>query len=117
MVLRHEGHAGPAAADHWDLMLEDGGALATWQLWRWPVDGSGAGDAADEIFRHRAAYLEYEGPVSGDRGTVRRVDEGRYVRLSGQKDRWEVRFEGGMLRGRFVLARVSGERWQLQRVE
>lgn len=31
---------------------------------------------------HRRLYLDYEGPISGDRGSVRRVDAGTYERRS-----------------------------------
>lgn len=59
---------------HWDLMLEDGDALRTWRLPRDP----GRHDVmeAEEIAPHRLAYLDYEGPVSQGRGTVRRVAAG-----------------------------------------
>jgi hypothetical protein len=33
---------------------------------------------AQRIADHRLAYLEYEGPISGGRGTVRRLDGGSY---------------------------------------
>ena len=36
---------------------------------------------AARIADHRPAYLTYEGPVSGDRGTVRRLARGTVVRL------------------------------------
>src|SRR5438477_1022912 len=41
------------------------------------------GDSLDavQIDDHRGAYLEYEGPVSGDRGVVRRLCQGDLARL------------------------------------
>ena len=35
-------------------------------------------DLLERLADHRLDYLEYEGPVSGDRGSVRRVDGGQY---------------------------------------
>jgi hypothetical protein len=53
---------------------------------------------ADKLPDHRLAYLEYEGPVSGDRGTVRRLDRGEYTamtqstfRIIGQKLQGEIK--------------------------
>ena len=71
VVLQHSGVAEP----HYDLMVETspGSALATWRVSHWPP-------RADEVFtalaEHRREYLDYEGAVSGDRGTVRRVAAG-----------------------------------------
>lgn len=69
-------------APHLDLFLEPGGdagailpatdgKLATWRLpsdpWTWPV---GEPVPVERLPDHRAAYLDHEGPVSGNRGTV-----------------------------------------------
>jgi DNA polymerase Ligase (LigD) len=65
---------------HWDLMLEVGSELRTWRLGKEPVP---LGDSieATPLGDHRVAYLDYEGPVSGGRGTVRRWDRGVYETL------------------------------------
>lgn len=61
---------------HWDLMLEEGPGLRTWRLTEAPQPGRAI--AAERLPDHRCEYLDYEGPVSGGRGTVRRVDHGTY---------------------------------------
>ena len=61
---------------HFDLMLEDGDALRTWRLPAMP--GIGKILFAPELPRHRLLYLDYEGPVSGDRGSVVRRASGSY---------------------------------------
>jgi hypothetical protein len=80
VVLEHETPAGYARPRHWDLMLETGGALRTWALDEPPErvrSGQGEHSVQGELLRdHRLAYLDYEGPVSGGRGTVRRWDAG-----------------------------------------
>ena len=63
---------------HWDLMLESGPALRTWRL-AGPPESAGGAVAAKASFDHRLAYLDYEGPVSRGRGTVRRWDQGTYL--------------------------------------
>ena len=102
-----------AGGEHWDLMLEHGGVLLTWQLAREPVDAASLPIPATRIADHRSAYLEYEGPISGDRGKVVRVDHGivNFERLTGRS--CQVELLGERLKGRFCLVEEGGE-WSLQ---
>ncbi len=59
---------------HLDLMLGREEVLWTWRLKRWPDPSVWI--AAERISDHRTAYLDFEGPVSQDRGTVRRILHG-----------------------------------------
>lgn len=61
---------------HFDLMLENDGVLRTWRLEQ-PPEGQRR-QPATLSFDHRLVYLDYEGPISGDRGWVRRWDAGTY---------------------------------------
>ena len=61
---------------HFDLMLEDGDSLRTWRLPEMP--GIGKLLFAPELPPHRRMYLDYEGPVGGDRGSVVRRAGGVY---------------------------------------
>lgn len=63
---------------HWDLLLEldEQSPLATWRILDDP--GHGSTWRAESLPVHRRVYLDYEGPVSGDRGTVVRWDTGEY---------------------------------------
>ena len=66
---------------HWDFMLEHGGVLKTWRLpASWPAAGQKLPAVA--LADHRLQYLDYEGPVSGDRGRVVRRDRGSYELLN-----------------------------------
>ena len=56
-------------------MFETAGVLKTWRLEHPP---SSSWCEAEPLTDHRIAYLDYEGPVSGNRGQVRRVDTGTY---------------------------------------
>ena len=73
VVLRHEGIPQP----HFDLMFETApnSALATWRSPIWPIDSQ---TALQHLQDHRAAYLQYEGPISAARGFVRRITAGRH---------------------------------------
>lgn len=61
---------------HWDLLLEEGSVLKAWRLAEQPSPGSRC--RAEPNFDHRLLYLDYEGPLSGDRGSVQRWDAGEY---------------------------------------
>lgn len=102
-----------ADGEHWDLMLEHGKVLLTWQLLREPVDASSLPIPARRIGDHRKAYLEYEGPVSGGRGTVRRVDEGTVEIEKASENRLQFRLGGSRLYGYFVLQRGEAPEWTL----
>jgi hypothetical protein len=92
VILEHD-----HPALHWDLMLEDGDVLRTWRLAAPPRPGENV--PAGRIADHRKAYLDYEGPVSGGRGTVSRWDAGTYT-VVGEGDGWlSVNLEGARVRG------------------
>lgn len=90
---------------HWDVMLEHKGVLATWAVDSAPADGACL--PARRLADHRPAYLDYEGPVSGDRGAVRRVASGFYETVSWSADCVEVRLCGGQLSGPMSARRVE----------
>jgi hypothetical protein len=90
---------------HWDFMLERGDVLRTWAVDAPIVPGVEL--PARALADHRRLYLDYEGPISGDRGTVRRVEEGRYEALHWAPDRVVVRLSGVQLVGDVELRRFS----------
>jgi hypothetical protein len=94
---------------HWDLMLERGEVLRTWRLAAPPVEGGRV--AAEASFDHRRLYLDYEGPVSGDRGTVVAWDRGTYEGAADGAERVVVRLHGGRLRGTATLERAETGEW------
>ncbi len=64
---------------HWDLMLEFEGKLLTWRLLDEPR--LAASLRIEKSSDHRLKYLDYTGPVDGDRGTVDRWDNGLLLSL------------------------------------
>jgi hypothetical protein len=74
VVLRHKGYGEP----HFDLMFETstGSELLTWRSPEWPPTPT---TRMTYLAAHRREYLDYEGPVSGDRGSVRRIHQGEHV--------------------------------------
>lgn len=55
-------------------MLENGPTLRTWRLAELPIQA--AKYPARLIGDHRREYLDYEGPISGGRGSVTRMESG-----------------------------------------
>ncbi|MHC4443890.1 MAG: DNA polymerase ligase N-terminal domain-containing protein [Planctomycetota bacterium] len=119
VILRHEGWD----SLHWDLMFDMGDVLATWQFPANPCP-VGAGEVkyplrVSRLPDHRRAYLDYEGPLSGDRGMVRRVDGGRYTLEERSSAVWTVRMAGRLLSGRYQLTLVAGADavWEWHRLD
>jgi DNA polymerase Ligase (LigD) len=112
VILRHEMPGGERQGVHWDLMLEQAGVLRTWALTEEPAAGKEI--AADYLADHRLAYLEYEGPVSGDRGEVSRWDWGDYEPFVDSPDDVIVLLRGQRLNGtvRLVTTEQADQRWR-----
>ena len=95
---------------HWDFMLEKEAALRTWRLNRAP-DESGPIEA-QPLPDHRLAYLDSEGPVSGNRGSVRRFDRGEYTPIEETHDALVVELHGVILQGKVIIKRIANsEGW------
>ena len=99
---------------HWDFFLETPTALRSWRLERMP-DCAGVVNA-DALSDHRKAYLDYEGPVSGDRGSVSRIDRGEFDLISSTEHEVTVRLHGQRLRGiaRLTKSLDASVRWTFE---
>ena len=105
--------------EHYDWMLEDPlspptrGQLVTFRL-AMPADQWHAAKHFDlqRLTDHRREYLQYEGPLSGDRGHVQRTDSGWYrVRLwSPMRMVIDVRMH--TFAGAIELAQVRDDQWR-----
>jgi hypothetical protein len=89
-------------------MLETEAGLATWRLSSPP--GLGPPIAAELLSVHRREYLDYEGPVSGNRGTVSRWDHGTYTLRTDEAAAREVILLGDKLNGIARLAEHPSSR-------
>jgi hypothetical protein len=105
VVLYHEMPGANDRESHWDLMFEVGDVLATFALGRPP--GESAEQIAEVLPDHRREYLDYEGPISGGRGSVSRWDEGIYEAIRHTDDTWEIRMTGARIAGIAVISNVS----------
>ena len=81
---------------HWDIFLQEGNRLLSWR-----GDHHGHflnGGLVVQTDDHRLVYLDYQGPLTGQRGTVRRIDGGALA--------WKHRGEHEF------IAEIKGQRWQ-----
>ena len=110
-----------AVDTHYDLMLESADGLLTWAIPKQPSISHRTLPAI-QLPLHRDAYLEFEGPVSDNRRTVKRVIEGTFEllevvppkSLEGRFERLTVElFSDGAQPLRLVLERLEQDKFQL----
>jgi DNA polymerase Ligase (LigD) len=100
---------------HLDLFVERDGVLKAWRL---PIHFDPTVPCPAEVnVDHRLHYLDYEGPVSGDRGVVARWDRGAAVWERVEPGRVLVWFDGQRMSGDFELARRNETEWELRPAE
>jgi hypothetical protein len=96
-------HTDARDGDHYDLLLERGDVLRTWRILH---TSFGTAQPARQIPDHRLLYLDFEGPIPGERGSLQIFDTGVYevdvwndaliqVALAGQRVRTRLRFTPG----------------------
>ena len=107
-VLLH--HTGPDGSAHYDWMIAPPGTptddpdarlLQTWRVDAPPSQARGD-FTATRIADHRCRYLTYEGPLSADRGEVRRVDAGDVIAYERRDDGLSVTIVEGTMVRRYV---------------
>jgi DNA polymerase Ligase (LigD) len=133
VLLYHECPRDYVRPSHWDLMLEAGGSLRTWALLELPRGWQAARSytassfaacadssannlvEAERLGDHRRDYLEYEGPLSGKRGQVTRIDAGSFETIEESGERWQVELFGERLLGQVILkvGEANANRWTL----
>lgn len=114
VLLRHELADG---SWHHDWMFEHPlagaqGGLITFKLEpsvSWPPGGK---FEAERLADHRREYLEYEGPISGGRGGVRRVASGECEVEAGVEE-IRVRLEGRVFVGH-AAGGAAPRRWRFR---
>jgi hypothetical protein len=104
VILEHD-----SPQRHWDLLIEAGDVLRAWRLLAEPKQGVTV--PAEPSFDHRKVYLDYEGPISGDRGSVTRWDVGVMSWRESQGERLCMELVGRRLQGVAVLQRTA-EGWR-----
>ncbi len=77
---------------HFDWLLEREHAtkLIAFRLWDRPDSVQCTGFEAERLTDHRPEYLDYQGPVRGNRGRVERLAQGVCLSLAESPDRLEA---------------------------
>lgn len=92
---------------HWDLLIEEEQSARTWRLHespdRWLLATEPVVISAEEIAQHRLRYLDYEGPVSRERGTVMLWDRGEILSWIQNGVTVEAELVGRRLNGRLRI--------------
>jgi len=114
VILAHTDYGAP----HFDLMLDTGQALRTWQV---PDDpllmDTHASEHITQLPDHQLAYLDYEGPISRGRGVVRRVDAGGYELSEAEDGSLVLMLDSSRGSGTFqLISGSSPDRWRLTRL-
>lgn len=124
VLLRHECPPQFEKPSHWDFMLEWGEVLRTWELRQLPTrwaEALGVLECADSVDAapladHRLAYLDFEGPLTNGRGSVRQCGAGTYEIHQDEPDELVVELQGNTFRGTAKLSRC-GKHWRLADAE
>jgi len=121
VLLYHDCPPEHERPSHWDLMLEVGDVLRTWAIPRLPFGWEAARARTAEAFPacvlassetrvmatpladHRIAYLHEQGPLTGNRGEVRRIDAGTYQTVAQESRLWQVALYGEVIQGTITL--------------
>ncbi len=131
VVLEHELPPESGRTNHWDLLLEQppvwGGMLLSFEASNPPAEW-GPPTAVLKLPDHRPLYLSYEGPISGNRGSVRRVLEGQIRWLEKTEELLSLNFQParnssssnadlvpkGLLRIRKNLEEANHNQWEME---
>jgi hypothetical protein len=93
VVLFHDHPDG----DHWDLMLETEIAITTWSVPPQPLPLHSFECKIKKLPDHRRYYLDYEGTISNNRGSVRQLDSGTYETETPERFRLHGKLFNGIL--------------------
>jgi hypothetical protein len=106
VILKHD-----CDEPHWDFMLESGAILRTWKLFIQPECDKEM--MAIASFDHRLFYLDYEGPLTDNRGTVARFDSGSFEWLANETSHIAIKLAGQRLTGLANLISSIGQEWHI----
>lgn len=112
-------HDEPGGGRHFDVMIEQGESLATWRCPVAPEPARAQALILERLPNHRRHYLTYEGPISGNRGSVTRHDEGTCRVTQRDEGTWVIDWSGRWLNGPSLL-RATGDAaqsWSLEFLE
>lgn len=93
--------------DHWDLMIQRDDSLVTWALDSVPV--AGVDIKAVRLTNHRLEYLNFQGPLTGERGEVTQFAKGNCKWLADAETRKIIRLTGPDFVWRVTITELPGQ--------
>lgn len=97
---------------HWDLLIDPGdpALLWTWRITSSPLESTPL--SVERLQDHRRIYLNYSGPIGGNRGTVEIWDRGEFDWLTDEvpsdfENSLKIRCKGIRLNGDVALTRTE----------
>lgn len=113
-------HTGAPQGDHYDWLLEDPRRMQD------PVTALWAARVTQPLSQwnilrmwdltplppHRRDYLTYEGPLTDNRGSVSRVDQGTFTSTEWTDDRLVIDVKMNRFAGTVELQRLGADKWQ-----
>lgn|GEM_PF-3518407 len=77
VLLFHKAGSGLGRSDHWDLLIQNGNELDAWALDANPLEQVHC--TGIRLAPHRLKYLDQEGELSRDRGTIQKISGGQLL--------------------------------------
>jgi len=102
VILHHTVDQLSGRTDHYDFMLESGISFLTMEILELPTKGKSI--SARLLPNHRLEYWDIEGPISGNRGSVKRISRGLYQTLELSPQHWTIALASPELSARLRLA-------------
>jgi len=113
VILYHETPDDAAVDSHLDFMLQANDELLTWRWDTIPQDNQVF--VASRLANHRIEYLTLEGQLSGNRGTVTRIDQGTFEpAIESSQQQFSIFIQTTKFQGELVAEALSEERWEFR---
>jgi hypothetical protein len=115
LLLHRTPDPAPGGGHHFDWMFQrpGGGPLITFRLASRPTPAGPWPLRAERLADHREAFLTFEGPLTGDRGSVERIDSGNCELTIDTDAELSARIRLGPLAGELVGQAIGNSLWLL----
>ena len=113
VILYHETPDDAAVDSHLDFMLEANDELLTWRWGEIPQDNQVF--VVSRLTNHRIEYLTLEGKLSGNRGTITRIDHGTFEPpIENSQQQFSILIRTIKLQGELVAHALTDEQWEFR---
>ena len=101
---------------HYDFLIKKNDILQCWQFSSIANIEIGELIFCKKIFDHRLKYLNYQGPISNNRGKVQIIQNG-FLEIIIQEDNLvRFRIDSELLNGNFEIRKIQSEAWEFKKL-